>query len=563
MFHAAIPPPAAAAAADISGVGDDLVALAAGLDDRFLSAGTTLAEAIAAIQQVIAALDGVTLAIDDDTATAAIGDLTAIAHRLTALPVTQAQRDVDLADIDHQATAIRNQVIEMRTTLRLLSIYGPNIKIAAGGEPVFLTFVDGMLARLDQGEQHLTQILAELKRLTEGMVGGRQSAQLLLAECHRIVPEVPDRLERSANDLDRYLASLKAVAQQIAAVARAIESRIAVALNALQIGDSTRQRLEHVAAMVAMVAALETDTPADLVPVAAHIHALAAAQTQALAADFERDAERLVAALNDLGGQTQGLLDVIGTHEASDGGHVLTDLDRDVSEISGLTAQLLDADRRAQAMVDITTAAVTALSDRFTGLRLIRRDVQDIAINTRLLCRRFDVMGRAVAVIAVEVGVCANDLDIATRQIGTAMDALSQAGEAIAVAQRHQGMDAASRLALALDAVHAGCGRSERGVREGGDDARALIAKLDTAAHVLTRELAMGSAIRAAGERLALLGNVSPDDRSDTADAALRDLLLRSAALYTMAQERDVHANFLLPGMAIAVAEETDDDGLF
>ncbi|MGU3315174.1 hypothetical protein ACLBWH_06470 [Sphingomonas sp. M6A6_1c] len=561
MIHAPLALPAGSSADPA--LAAELAALAAGLDDRFLNAGATLAHAVEAIQRVIAALDGVTLAIDDDTAAAAVGDLQAIARRMTALPVTQARRDADLAGIDRQADAIRDQVLEVRTTLRLLAIYGPNIKIAASGEPVFLTFVDNMLLRLAQGEQHLTQILAELVKLTQGMADGRRSAAQLLAECDRIVPEVPDRLERNAADLDGYLTGLKAVARRVATVAREIEGRIAVALNALQIGDITRQRLEHVVAMLAMIDALALDDPADAVPVAAHIHALAAAQIEALAGDFEQDADRLVQALAALGDETRSLLDVIAAHEEDSDGGVLASLDRDVSEVSDLTAQLLDADRRANAMVDMTTGAVRALADRFEGLRLIRRDVQDIAVNTRLLCRRFGTMGRAVAVIAVEVGVCAGQLDIATTRIGAAMDALSGAGRTIAAMQRDQGAGSGDRLAQALAAVHAGCGRSERGVRDGGNDARALITALDTAGGALSGQLAMGSAIRAAGARLSALGVRAPDELPAAADAVLRDLLLRIAAAYTMASERDVHAGFLLAGMEIAVADPIDDDGLF
>ncbi|EZP48658.1 hypothetical protein [Sphingomonas sp. RIT328] len=556
MIHSPVPPPD-------HGLADELAALAAGLDGRFLHAGSALAHAVESIQRVIAALDAVTLAIDDDTAAAAVTDLRAIAQRFTSLPETQARRDADLAGIDRQVDLIRNQVLEVRQTLKLLAIYGPNIKIAASGEPVFLRFVDNMLLCLAQGEQHLVEILAALATLAEGLADGRRSARRLLAECDRVVPEVPDRLERNAAELDAYLVGLKAVAREVSGVARGIEGRIAVALNALQIGDITRQRIEHVVMMIRQAGALAWDDPAAVQPVAAHIHALAAAQIDALAGDFERDADRLIQALAALGDDTRDLLEVISAQESGGSVGVLTSLDRDVSEVSELTRHLLDADRRANAMVDMTTGAVRALGDRFEGLRLIRRDVQNIAVNTRLLCRGFGMMGRAVAVIAVEVGACAGQLDTATTQIGRAMTALAQAGETIARAQAEQGEGAGERLAHALAAVHDGCERSERGVRDGGTDARALIAALDTTGGTLSGELAVGAAIRAAGDRLATLAAPAPDDLPEPVDAALRDLLGAIAGTYTMASERDVHAGFLLPGMTIAVAEPVDDDGLF
>jgi len=59
-----------------------------------------------------------------------------------------------------------------------------------------------------------------------------------------------------------------------------------------------------------------------------------------------------------------------------------------------------------------------------------------------------------------------------------------------------------------------------------------------------------------------------PKRVADTAEAIGRLLLPAIGRFYTMAREREVHAGFLLPGMAIAtpvatVADDDDDDGLF
>ena len=91
------------------------------------------------MQRVIGALDGVTHAIDAAAATESVADLRAVAQRLTTLPAAQAERDAELGAIATQLGVIRARVLEMRDTLRLLEIYGPNIKIAASGEAVSTT----------------------------------------------------------------------------------------------------------------------------------------------------------------------------------------------------------------------------------------------------------------------------------------------------------------------------------------------------------------------------------------------------------------------------------------
>lgn len=537
-----------------------LAALAAELDHHFVDAGGTLASAVGAVQRVIGALDGVTHAIDAAAATESVADLRAVAQRLTSLPAAQAERDAELSAIAIQLGVIRARVLEMRDTLRLLEIYGPNIKIAASGEAVFVDFVDGMLHRLQQGEQHIAHILAELSTLAASLTRGSAASARLLAEGAKVVPEVPDRLEHDAAALDRYRETLRRGAAELAAAARTVAKRVAAALNALQVGDSTRQRIEHVVVTLAHADAAERDGGA---AVGAHLRALAAAQTRALAADFATGAEKLVEALRAIGEETERLLTLLAAMGERDGGAVLGELDRDIAAVSALTEQLHVADRDTDALVRLTTDALDGLSERCEGLRLIRRDVGDMAVNTRLLCRRFGTMGRAVAVVAVEVGTCAAQLDRATSAITAAMAAVSAGGATIAASHRSRGGAAGHRLALAAEVIRAGHATSERGVREGEGEARALIAELRAANAVLERPLALASEVAAIGEQLGAQGVRVADALPGAGDAALRDALDQVAASYTMAAERETHSGFLLPGMELLTAEAEEEDGLF
>ncbi|MGK6322634.1 hypothetical protein ACMGDM_06065 [Sphingomonas sp. DT-51] len=561
MFHV-VPAPTAADAAPAPAAA--LAALSGDLERDFVDAGARLARAVSAVQRVIGEVDGLTHAIDAEAATRATADLRTVARRLTALPATQARRSADLDAVGTELKAIRARVLDLRDTLRLLAIYGPNIKIAASGEPLFVAFVDGMLARLRGGDQQLAEMLGDLSGLAGGVARGTGSSTRLAAECVAVVPEVPDRLDHDAATLDSYLADVRDAADQAGAIARAIQRRVASALGAIQVGDSTRQRIDHVVAMLTLAedAAGDELGAGEAVAVGAHLRALAAAQTRALTAEFAQGADRLVTALRDLGGETQQLLALIARQERG-GGVMLAGLDRDVAAVRALTERLAETDREAAALVGLTTTALAALAERCAGLRLICRDVQDIVVNMRLLCRRFGATGKAVAVVAVEIGGSARRLDELTAEITAAITRVATTGELLAAAQRDEGAVTGDRLALAAATIRHGCAASEQGVHTGGDEARALIAALDQAGAALACSLGIGGTLGTLAEQLAAQGGVAEAPLSDPAERRLCDLLERVGASYTMAAERDVHRDFLRPGMAMVEAEAVDDDGLF
>jgi hypothetical protein len=115
----------------------DLAVLAAGLDTRFLKAGTALSTAVELIDRVIGGLDGVVTALGEQTAGVAVADLRHVAQALTTLPARQADRAARICAVAGIAETLDEQVLVMHETLRVLSIYGMNIKIAASGEPRF------------------------------------------------------------------------------------------------------------------------------------------------------------------------------------------------------------------------------------------------------------------------------------------------------------------------------------------------------------------------------------------------------------------------------------------
>jgi hypothetical protein len=191
-------------------------------------------------------------------------------------------------------------------------------------------------------------------------------------------------------------------------------------------------------------------------------------------------------------------------------------------------------------------------------------DVQDIAINTRLLCRRHGDTGRAVAVIATEVDPCARKLE---RLRGAVVEQIEALGAVALAGDGADGRaDARATLRDALAVVRAACERSDSAVAGSGEEARRIVAALDHSVEELHEQQMFISALEAASG--SLYECTEGHETLNAADvASLHELLPWIAGLYTMAREREVHVQFLLPGMAaresdVGAAAE-DDDGLF
>lgn len=542
----------------------DLTLLAASLDTRFLKAGTALSTAIELIDRVIGGLDGVITALDERTAGAAVEDLRRVADALTELPIRQAYRTERMASVAEISEILHEHVLEMHETLRVLNIYGMNIKIAASGEQRFVGFVDEMKAKLEVGESHLGGFMAQLHELSTAIANLQQADRLLAVESAKAVPDVPARLARDASDLSAHLGGTATLARKVAEIARSVQGRIAVALGALQVGDSTRQRLEHVVSALHLVEVRMRDEAADPA-VAGHIDGLLAAQLDAAMIDFSRETEAMLASLIDLSHDTTDLLGLIA--EQGEGG-TRTSLSRlalDISNMEHLTKRLREAESRASSTTGIIAQTIGELSERLSGVCRIQLDVQDIATNTRLLCGRHGMIGRAVSVVAAEVDAHAIRLGRPTASVARAIVQLGAVQDEAPGPDAHDKRDMGETLADALLVVRTGCQRSEQVSTEGGEDIRRLIDVLTRTQSELAEELGAKDLMGAAARTLAL--RVSDRKPVETDNAIARALLTEIASLYTMASERTIHASFALGDEGQedtpAIDVDLDDDGLF
>lgn len=548
-----------------------LAALAAGLDHSFVQAGIALGDGIAVADRIVTALTGVEAALDDGVAGNPGDGLVTVAARLAGLPEEQTTRRATFGGAAPAAKLLVDHVAEIHQTLRLLGIYAMNVKVIAMGAPDLVGIMDEMTARMEVGETDIRLFRAEIELLVTSLGRIDVAEQALTAECARILPAAPIRLGDQATALQGYRQGVVDMARRSGELAGAIRTQVGAALGALQIGDSTRQRLEHVVTALGMLDQVTADATVDSDTVHStecHVLPLLAAQLHATADDFEREATSVVAALVAIVPQADALRGMRGDGGSPDGGDgFLHDLEGSVAEIEALTRRLRSADAETEAAVTTIVRLVDAMVSRTAMVRRLQRHVQQLAFNIDLKSRRLASNG-GIIVAADHIRRVANQLDNAAIGITAAIDTLEAIGSTVRAANTAT-VDPGAMLTSLMTAIREGAVQSDRAAEAAGDAAARMLRMLTTTSTGLQDKIRVGATIRAIGDRLAASAadapSSPPDDRSP-----LHTLMPAIARLYTMAAEREVHQRHLLPGMAPVHVEPAGvddddflDDGLF
>lgn len=547
--------------------------VASNLDARFVEAGTALARTYEIVEKLVSSLERVTHALDREGTNAAIENMRGTADRLMRLPDVQAGREKALGAIQQAGNALKAQIAQVNRTLRFLRICGLNIKVAAAGMGEFSDFSDGMFARLDLAEAEMEGIAREAERLAESVPDVFAVERRLAAECATIVPHVPERLANDAVALQRHQTELATRAERIADVAREVRTKVGMALGALQIGDITRQRIEHVVDGGRLLDSfLEEHGDIDLPAADAirgHMLALLAAQAADAATDFQRETRLLTQSLHEIRPNTTALLELQDAGDTDGGqseGSFLGVLERSVVEVESVTGQLREADARSQQMGNATSETARNLGERLKNVHRVKKDVEHMAWNTDLRCYRMGDEGRSLAVVASEIRGFSADLERISVAIGGSFQQL--AGAAEAMADPRANAEAGQSLGDSLACIREG-GRKMRDGLSGLDSDASQIADI---LHEATAKVDCGEVsetLAGLAARLAAFARPQTEFAEETA-LLLSELLASFARSYTMASERVIHKQFATTeetevnvSAATYVDDDDDDDGLF
>ncbi len=552
----------------------ELESVASGLDQRFVDAGRSLERAYDTVGNLIGSLESVTNALDRDAADRAVATMQANADQLASLPARQRTRQHSLDILQQASGTVQTEIGRVDRTLDLLKICGQYLKVAAAGAHGFAEFADAMVAELDVSEREIHEISKEVGQLASTVPCVVDVNRVLASECARLCPHVPDKLAADAIGLQQNQIEAARRAETIATIARDIRSKLSAAHGALQIGDITRQRLEHVAQACSLLGTAVDELNRAGDPTAAsalegQVMAMLAAQVADAAADLQKESRLLGGNFRAIATQVATMVaphESSGVERTSDGAFLQL-LEQSVADVDAVTAQLRDADMRSTQLGSEASATVRRLGDRLTTIHRVTSGVRIMAWNSDLRSFRMGREGDGLARIATEIRCAVNTLEAVSASIASAFEQLSDAADAIGSLPDGDEATAGS-LPEALAVIRAGALLTRQGMSGLDRDAGAIHDIVAEMTSTLDCETAFAEPLARINAKLDALA-MPLVEASQSISTTGEQLFHAINALYTMARERQVHARFSpsqdQPEAEVAaMSEETDDcDGLF
>jgi hypothetical protein len=526
------------------------------IEGNFLAAGDVLSQAVDGIGAMITALDELMETLDPATIRATTLDLSTAGASLLALPGKQATRRATIEHLGQQRVALYGCIFDMRRSLEYMGAFAINIKIAASAivsaDADFGLFAQDISKCIKQGREELDMLFADVAALQRELQKAVTNGTLLERRCEALIPAIPDELDASARVMSDHQQSVAAAAGDAGSLARDVRGKVGQILVALQIGDTTRQRIEHIQAGLGMAAERRAELSAEQTDrVAAHLHALLAAQLAATVEDFGHQAAEINQSMTGLAEDLSKLLrlrDLAYGQGAGEADGFLRKLERRVEQALGLVLEIEGADRVALETGTAVAKAARDLTARVAAIQAVKANVYYMAVNTTLKATRIGEAGRPLSVIAVELHRHSGLLEASAAECLNVLESL--AGSAATLLDDPAASGAEDETQAAAKALSAASLR----IRAAGDrtegDITVLAQQGETLQHLLHQpaRLSLQSDISAAlDEAAATLANLGADAGACDEDVAapLSGVLARLSALYTMAQERTVHRPFV------------------
>jgi hypothetical protein len=551
------------------------------VEGRFLEAGDVLSRAVEGVGALIASLDRMRENLDADTVSTTTTELAAAADTLRSLPASLEARRGQIGELVKVGDGLGGCIEEMRLHLAYLRVFAINIKITSGGivaaGPEFAIFAQEIYDCIEMGRTQLDAFNTDLMGLDDTLRSALTHEQDLARNCVTLLPAVPDALMSSATAIAAHHAKIASVAVSVAALARDVQKKVGGSLAALQIGDITRQRIEHVQAGLRFLdeaeglAALSDDRRQR---VEAFTYRLLAAQLSTTAEDFHRDVSRIAINVSGMAADAAEILRLrdlaYGQDEGAEGGF-LRSLEGHVSQALGLVGDMTAGEQAAQTVSREAARSASQLTERIAGIQNIRADVQMMALNTTLKCSRIGETGKPLGVIAVELRQHAIHLEKSAARTLTSLDGLSANAQALGRGDA-AGQDAEAGNAVSAAAVLDGAVARIRKAGDGVESDLVAVARQGAEVVDMLRRAAdrfefhnqIGSVLdQAAGDLMDMAGEA--DIATNDIAGVLRPLMNRLAKQYTMAQERQVHSAWTedLGEDEGSTSVADSDDGLF
>jgi hypothetical protein len=533
-----------------------------------LEVGGRLGDAIPGLNDLAGLFETLSQSLESDDFRAAGLDLQAVARDIELAGNELTEESKTLADLVALNKAITGQVINLSSSVRTISALVFNVKIeVASLHETTENMIDfaGDLQRqatraqraLDEFQSKHIKLYDLLRSSCDAQAGFQKKHQ---ANLRSIAMEITESLAVVAVRRREIAAALA----DIAGGSQHIGMQIGQGVVALQIGDSTRQRIEHVHKALHLaadeleiepmnnrLADLHTPPEVEGRAIAAQICRLQSLQVDAALDDFTVEMKKIASLLQGLADDSGKLATRGQALFGSDGrgaNSFLEQLERKLKAARGIVEEC----RASRAIVDqAVNAVVTTMADlnqRTAGLSEIVVDMTIIGTNAILKSNRLGQRGKGLNVIAQELRDYASRVVQGIKALPPALQ------EVLAFVERFSGAGSGhnadhltalgERMTAAIGSFELSGTRMSEALTRLDKEADGVCDNLKEAVIRLSSHKEIGAALLQAVRFIDDL-EFQIGDPSDVGaqSGAVIDRLLRGN--YTMASERQIHDAFL------------------
>ncbi|MBN9308531.1 hypothetical protein [Devosia sp.] len=580
---------AALEAIDLATVIADLAAPRDAIDGAFVAVGGRLAECAEILSRITGTFEALPVELGGDELTVATDRLALVGRRAGEIALALGTEQGDLTRLVEALHRAAQPIDALRRTVRMMGIVAINARVVAAGvideREDFSVFTTDIAQLSDSAATTISKFHRTYEALT-GVVADAALARGSFQAAHR------DTLSALAGELERDLAEVTGQRLESARssavtgqMSRAIADRVAAAVMALQVGDATRQRLEHVEAALTDVAPLVLPRAAGEVSgegpdggghdPSAHLPVLELQRLQ-LAAARESLVEEMASgaeALGQLSHDVQAVLDhASAVYGSAENRSALAELHgavrRAVTVLRDCESERGKLDQVAAAVSD----TVRVLLGHVEAVQEIEYKMRLVSLNAAVKCAQLGPRGRALDVIAQQLRTLTGETVVSAH---AAVECLTQASEFSAAFTRSADSgatrvgDIEREATAALGELEAVGFRMKNALVELYADGPQVARRLDDAVADLAGHATISEAISDIEFALTRPRGAEADHGAPDApagiDPALEPFLATLRRRYTMDAERRLHDGFtgLAPEAEPEPAADDLDDLLF
>lgn len=391
------------------------------LDRTFVTMGEQLMGCVRLLTEITLAQRSIPDQLSGPEFLAATAALEEIRETGRQLMVSGPDCNDDLQQVGKSIAALADPIATLRRTISTIQLISLTAKIVAAGTrntpPGFGSFATEMLDLGREAEIEIDAFVKSYEQLQTCLKASRQAGETFRRRHGATMAHIIEQIEEHIAVIGHHRTRAESKAQAYEEANRRITGRISNAVAAIQVGDITRQRLEHVELMLDLL----KEQPAGEESATARMLArLGSDQIDAASADFEREIKGLVAALRDLGTDATAMLRE-NSSDAEDllsaSGAALGTVLRDMQEMEALLRDFDEMRAGLESAARDFAQSIDTMVAHLDTVGNIEQEIHRLSLNAAVQCSQLGTDGRALLVVAQDFRALAADTAGAARFI--------------------------------------------------------------------------------------------------------------------------------------------------